>query len=116
MSILVSIEPAFVDIPIAEVTTADIVGARLNEKIPVDGEVVSGYSTVDESMLTGESFLVTKQVGDRVVGATLNKMGSFQFRVTKIGEDTALAQIVKLFQQAQNSKAPIQKLADNITG
>ncbi len=105
-----------IDIPIAEVALADIVIVRPGEKIPVDGEVVSGYSTVDESMLTGESFPVTKQVGDEVVGATLNKMGSFQFRATKIGKDTALAQIVKLVQQAQNSKAPIQKLADNITG
>jgi P-type Cu+ transporter len=95
------------DIPIAEVALSDIVIVRPGEKIPVDGEVVSGYSTVDESMLTGESFPVTKQVGDEVVGATLNKMGSFQFRATKIG---------KLVQQAQNSKAPIQKLADNITG
>jgi P-type Cu+ transporter len=104
------------DIPISEVVLADIVVVRPGEKIPVDGEVVSGYSTVDESMLTGESFPVTKQVGDEVVGATLNKMGSFQFRATKIGKDTALAQIVKLVQQAQNSKAPIQKLADSITG
>ena len=104
------------DIPIAEVALSDIVVVRPGEKIPVDGEVLSGYSTVDESMLTGESFPVTKQVGDEVVGATLNKMGSFQFRATKIGKDTALAQIVKLVQQAQNSKAPIQKLADNITG
>lgn len=105
-----------IDIPIDRVWIADIVIVRPGEKIPVDGEVVSGYSTVDESMLTGESFPVTKQVGDEVVGATLNKMGSFQFRATKIGKDTALAQIVKLVQQAQNSKAPIQKLADNITG
>jgi P-type Cu+ transporter len=103
------------DIPIEQVSIADIVIVRPGEKIPVDGEVVSGFSTVDESMLTGESFPVTKQVGDEVVGATLNKMGSFQFRATKIGKDTALAQIVKLVQQAQNSKAPIQKLADNIT-
>jgi P-type Cu+ transporter len=105
-----------IDIPIAEVALADIVVVRPGEKIPVDGEIVSGYSTVDESMLTGESFPVTKQVGDEVVGATLNKMGSFHFRATKIGKDTALAQIVKLVQHAQNSKAPIQKLADNITG
>ncbi len=104
-----------IDIPIDEVILTDIVIVRPGEKIPVDGEVVSGFSTVDESMLTGESFPVTKQVGDEVVGATLNKMGSFQFRATKIGKDTALAQIVKLVQQAQNSKAPIQKLADNIT-
>ena len=103
------------DIPIESVEIADIVVVRPGEKIPVDGEVVSGFSTVDESMLTGESFPVTKQVGDEVVGATLNKMGSLQFRATKIGKDTALAQIVKLVQQAQNSKAPIQKLADSIT-
>jgi P-type Cu+ transporter len=104
-----------IDIPIESVAISDIVIVRPGEKIPVDGEVVSGFSTVDESMLTGESFPVTKQVGDEVVGATLNKMGSFQFRATKIGKDTALAQIVKLVQQAQNSKAPIQKLADSIT-
>ncbi|PSB55950.1 heavy metal translocating P-type ATPase [Chamaesiphon polymorphus] len=103
------------DIPIGEVALADTVIVRPGEKIPVDGRVLSGYSTVDESMLTGESLPVAKQVGDEVVGATLNKMGSFQFRATKIGKDTALAQIVKLVQQAQNSKAPIQKLADNIT-
>ena len=103
------------DIPIGEVALADIVIVRPGEKIPVDGEVLSGYSTVDESMLTGESFPIAKQVGDEVVGATLNKMGSFQFRATKIGKDTVLAQIVKLVQQAQNSKAPIQKLADSIT-
>jgi P-type Cu+ transporter len=104
-----------IDIPIESVAISDIVIVRPGEKIPVDGEVVSGYSTVDESMLTGESFPVTKQVGAEVVGATLNKVGSFQFRATKVGKDTALAQIVKLVQQAQNSKAPIQKLADNIT-
>ncbi len=106
---------AEIDIPIESVSISDIVIVRPGEKIPVDGEVVSGFSTVDESMLTGESFPVTKEVGDEVVGATLNKMGSFQFRATKIGKDTALAQIVKLVQQAQNSKAPIQKLADSIT-
>ncbi len=106
---------AKIDIPIDQVVIDDIVIVRPGEKIPVDGEVVSGFSTVDKSMLTGESFPVTKQVGDVVVGATLNKIGSLQFRTTKIGKDTALAQIVKLVQQAQNSKAPIQKLADYIT-
>ncbi len=105
-----------IDILIDQVAIDDIVIVRPGEKIPVDGEVVSGFSTIDESMITGESFPVTKQVGDEVVGATLNKMGSLQFRATKIGKDTALAQIVKLVQQAQNSKAPIQKLADSITG
>jgi P-type Cu+ transporter len=103
------------DIPIAEVAIADLFIVRPGEKIPVDGEVTSGASTVDESMLTGESLPVSKQVGDLVVGATLNKMGILQFRATKVGKDTVLAQIVKLVQQAQNSKAPIQKLADNIT-
>ena len=104
-----------IDIPIADVALADIIVVRPGEKIPVDGELTSGYSTVDESMLTGESFPTSKQIGDQVVGATLNKTGSFQFRATKIGKDTVLAQIVKLVQQAQNSKAPIQKLADSIT-
>jgi P-type Cu+ transporter len=106
---------ASIDIPIAEVAIDDIVIIHPGEKIPVDGEVVSGFSTVDESMLSGESFAVAKQVGDEVVGATMNKTGSFQLRATKIGKDTVLAQIIKLVQQAQNSKAPIQKLADSIT-
>jgi len=104
------------DIPIAEVMVGDIVVVRPGEKIPVDGEVISGSSAVDESMITGESIPVTKQPGDDVIGATINKTGSFRFQAMRVGKDTALAQIVKLVQQAQGSKAPIQKMADRVTG
>ncbi|MCU0518082.1 MAG: heavy metal translocating P-type ATPase, partial [Oscillatoria sp. Prado101] len=103
------------DIPIAEVAVGDIVQVRPGEKIPVDGEVIAGTSTVDESMITGESIPASKQPGYEVIGATLNKTGSFRFRATRVGKDTALAQIVKLVQQAQGSKAPVQKLADRVT-
>jgi P-type Cu+ transporter len=105
-----------VDIPLASLVVDDIVLVRPGEKIPVDGVVISGSSAVDEAMITGESLPVSKSVGDEVVGATMNKMGSFQFRATRVGRDTTLAQIIKLVQQAQGSKAPIQKLADQITG
>lgn len=105
-----------IDIPIEEVTVHDIVFVRAGEKIPVDGEVTEGSSSIDESMLTGESMPVTKNVGDSVIGATINKHGSFKFRATKVGKDTALAQIIKLVEQAQGSKAPIQRLADKISG
>ena len=105
-----------IDVPIQSVILGDIVLVRPGEKIPVDGEIISGDSTVDEAMVTGESLPVKKQIGDQVVGATINKTGSFKFRVTKIGKDTFLAQIVKLVQQAQGSKAPIQRLADRVTG
>ncbi len=104
------------DIPIAEVQVNDVILVRPGEKIPVDGEVVTGTSTVDEAMVTGESLAVKKQPGDEVIGATINKTGSFQFRVTRVGKDTFLSQIVKLVQQAQGSKAPIQRLADQVTG
>ena len=104
------------DIPIQAVQIGDIVQVRPGEKIPVDGEVTQGHSTVDESMVTGESLPVEKSVGDEVVGATINKTGSFQFRATRVGKDTVLAQIVQLVQQAQGSKAPIQNLADKVTG
>ncbi|UBF24692.1 heavy metal translocating P-type ATPase [Kovacikia minuta CCNUW1] len=104
------------DIPIAEVVLGDVILVRPGEKVPVDGEIIDGSSTLDESMVTGESVPVKKQVGDQVIGATLNKTGSFQFRATRIGKDTFLAQIVKLVQQAQGSKAPIQRLADQVTG
>ncbi|MBE9157502.1 copper-translocating P-type ATPase [Nodosilinea sp. LEGE 06152] len=104
-----------VDIPIAEVVLGDVVLVRPGEKIPVDGEIVDGASTLDEAMVTGESVPVQKTVGDEVIGATLNKTGSFKFRATRVGKDTFLAQIVRLVQQAQGSKAPIQKLADRVT-
>ena len=101
-----------VEIPTAEVLLGDIVLIRPGDKIPVDGEVLEGESTVDESMLTGESVPKEKKPGDRVIGATINKVGTFRFRATKVGAETALAQIVKLVQIAQNSKAPAQRLAD----
>jgi Cu+-exporting ATPase len=104
------------DIAIEEVIVGDIVLVRPGEKVPVDGEVVDGHSTVDESMLTGEPLPVTKQTGDTVIGATLNKTGAFRMRATKVGSDTVLQQIVRLVQEAQGSKAPIQKLADRISG
>jgi len=103
-------------VAIAEVVVGDEVRVRPGEKIPVDGVVLDGHSSVDESMVTGESLPVTKQAGDPVVGATLNQTGSFRFRATHVGRDTLLAQIVRLVQQAQSSKAPIQRLADQITG
>ncbi|MEH1894256.1 MAG: heavy metal translocating P-type ATPase [Nostoc sp.] len=105
-----------VDVPIAEVRINDVILVRPGEKIPVDGEVIAGASTVDEAMVTGESLSVKKQPGDEVIGATINGAGAFQFRVTRVGNDTFLAQIVKLVQQAQGSKAPIQRLADRVTG
>lgn len=105
-----------VDIPVEEVQIGDIVVVRPGEKIPVDGKIIEGYSAVDESMLTGESIPVEKRVGDEVIGATINKTGSFKFEATKVGKDTALAQIIKLVEDAQGSKAPIQRLADQISG
>ena len=100
------------ELPTAEVLAGDTVVIRPGNKIPVDGEVLEGESQVDESMLTGESMPVGKKPGDTVIGATINKSGSFRYRATKVGADTALAQIVKLVQEAQNSKAPAQLLAD----
>lgn len=105
-----------VDIPVEEVLVGDVVLVRPGEKIPVDGIIKEGRSAVDESMITGESIPVTKEIGDEVIGATINKTGSFKFQATKIGKDTALAQIIKLVQDAQGSKAPIQRLADVISG
>ncbi|RUT01559.1 copper-translocating P-type ATPase [Dulcicalothrix desertica PCC 7102] len=105
-----------IDIPIEEVQIGDVILVRPGEKIPVDGEVVDGTSTIDESMVTGESVPVKKQPGDEVIGATINKTGSFKFQTTRVGKDTVLAQIVQLVQQAQGSRAPIQRLADSVTG
>ncbi len=103
------------DIPVEEVQVGDVVLVRPGEKIPVDGLVLDGYSSVDESMITGESIPVEKKAGDEVIGATINKTGSFKFRATKVGKETALAQIIRLVEQAQASKAPIQKLADQVS-
>ncbi len=104
------------DIPVEEVKVGDLVLVRPGEKIPVDGVIVEGDSAVDESMLTGESLPVEKGKGDQVVGATINKFGAFKFETTKTGEDTVLAQIIKLVEEAQGSKAPIQKIADRVSG
>lgn len=104
------------ELPVEDVQKDDILVVRPGEKIPVDGIVIEGTSSVDESMLTGESLPVEKTVGDAVIGASLNKQGSFQFRATKVGKETALAQIVQLVEDAQGSKAPIAKLADKVSG
>ncbi len=104
------------DIPIEEVLVGDKVIVRPGEKIPVDGVLVEGRSSVDESMLTGEPLPAEKQEGDEVIGGTINKTGAFKFKATKVGKDTALAQIIKMVQEAQGSKAPIQKLADTVSG
>ncbi len=103
------------DIPIEQVIHGDIVIVRPGEKIPVDGKIVKGSSAVDESMLTGESIPAEKNVGDAVTGGTVNKAGSFEFEVTRVGSETALAQIIRLIEEAQGSKAPIQNFADRIS-
>jgi Cu+-exporting ATPase len=104
------------DIPIEEVRVGDLVIVRPGEKVPVDGRVVDGLSTIDESMISGEPIPVQKQAGDEVVGATINKTGSFRFEATRVGRDTVLAQIMRLIQEAQGSKAPIQRMADWVSG
>ncbi|MFN2199319.1 MAG: heavy metal translocating P-type ATPase [Anaerolineales bacterium] len=104
-----------IEVPVEDVLVGDLVQVRPGEKIPVDGVVVSGRSTVDESMLTGESMPVEKVPGEPVIGATLNKLGSFRFEATKVGKETALAQIIRLVEDAQGSKAPIQHLTDKIS-
>lgn len=104
------------DIPMEEVLVGDIIVVRPGEKIPVDGVITDGQSTIDESMLTGESIPVDKHIGDEVIGATINNQGALKFRATKVGKDTALAQIIKLVEDAQGSKAPVQRLADQISG
>lgn len=105
-----------IEMPIEEVEVGDIIVVKPGEKIPVDGEVVEGLTSVDESMLTGESIPVEKKAGDKVYGASLNKNGSIRFKATKIGSDTALARIIKLVEEAQGSKAPIAQMADIVSG
>lgn len=104
-----------VDLPIEQVVIGDVIRVRPGEKIPVDGILLEGESSVDESMITGESIPVEKQIGETVVGATMNKTGTFTYKASKIGQDTMLAQIIKLVQEAQGSKAPIQRIADTIS-
>ena len=104
------------DVPVADVKVGDVVRIRPGEKVPVDGTVIDGSSAVDESMLTGEPLPVTKKAGDAVIGATVNTTGSLRMTATKVGADTVLQQIVRLVQEAQGSKAPIQKLADTVSG
>ena len=103
-----------VDVPVETVERGEIVVVRPGERVPVDGEIVSGTSAVDESMLTGESLPVAKQTGDRVIGGTINRTGSFRYRATTLGSDSVLARIVKLMRDAQGSRAPIQRLADRV--
>jgi Cu+-exporting ATPase len=104
------------DIPVEEVLVDDVVVVRPGEKIPVDGRVIAGASAIDESMITGESMPIEKQIGDEVIGGTLNKTGSFRFTATKVGKDTALATIIRMVKDAQGSKAPIQRLVDAVSG
>ncbi|MDP1546063.1 MAG: copper-translocating P-type ATPase, partial [Anaerolineales bacterium] len=103
------------EVPVDDVRVGDIVLVKPGEKIPVDGVVVEGRSAIDESMLTGESLPVEKKPGDPIIGATLNKLGMLKFEATKVGRETALAQIIKLVEDAQGSKAPIQKMADQVS-
>ena len=104
------------EVTIEEVEVGDIILVKPGEKMPVDGQVVGGTTSVDESMLTGESIPVEKNVGDKIIGASINKNGTIQYKATKVGKDTALAQIIKLVEDAQGSKAPIAKMADIISG
>ncbi|MEO6318369.1 MAG: HAD-IC family P-type ATPase, partial [Acidimicrobiales bacterium] len=104
-----------VEVAVEDVVAGDIVAVRPGEKIPVDGQVLSGHSSIDESMVTGEAMPVTKEAGDTVIGATINQTGAFRLRATNVGRDTVLAQIIDLVQQAQASKAPIQRLADSVS-
>ncbi len=105
-----------VDIPIAEVQVGEVVLVRPGEKIPVDGEIINGSSAVDESMITGESIPAEKAAGDPVIGATINTFGAFSFKASKVGKDTVLAQIIRVVEEAQGSKPPIQRLADRVAG
>src|SRR5262249_55519331 len=103
------------DVPVETVVPGDLIRVRPGEKVPVDGVIVEGQSTLDESMLTGEPVPVAKGPGDRVTGATLNRTGTFAFRAERVGRDTVLAQVVRLVEAAQGSKAPIQALADRVS-
>jgi len=103
-----------IEIPIEDVQVADLVLVRPGERVPVDGIIRQGYSSIDESMITGESIPLDKKVGDKITGGSINKTGSFKFEATKVGKDTALAQIIRLVEEAQGSKAPVQRLADVI--
>ncbi len=105
-----------IEIAAEEVLVGDIVLVRPGESIPVDGVILEGYSAVDQSMITGESLPVEKKAGDEVIGGTMNKTGAFKFRANRVGKDTALSQIIKLVEEAQTSKAPIQALADKVAG
>ncbi len=105
-----------VDIPIAEVQVGEVVLVRPGEKIPVDGEIINGSSAVDESVITGESIPAEKAAGDPVIGATINTFGAFSFKASKVGKDTVLAQIIRVVEEAQGSKPPIQRLADRVAG
>jgi len=105
-----------IDLPVEEVVLDDIIIVRPGEKIPVDGILVDGSSSIDESMISGESIPVEKHESDEVIGTTINKTGSFKFKATKVGKDTALAQIIQMVEQAQSSKAPIQKIVDKVSG
>lgn len=105
-----------IEIPIEEVKEGDILLVKAGEKVPVDGEIVEGHTSIDESMLTGESLPIEKSAGDPVIGATLNREGSFTMKATRVGSQTALAQIIRMVEEAQGSKAPIQGLADAISG
>ena len=105
-----------IEMPIEDVSPGDVVIVKPGEKIPVDGEIIEGTSSIDESMVTGESLPVTKATGDEVIGATINQTGAFRFRATAVGRETMLAQIIRLVEQAQGSKAPIQRVADRISG
>ena len=105
-----------IDLPLEKLQIGDIIVVRPGERVPVDGTIVEGNSALDESMITGESIPVDKTIGDPVIGATINKFGAFKFEATKIGKDTVLSQIIKLVEDAQGSKAPVQRLADKISG
>lgn len=105
-----------IEMPIEEVEVGDVIVVKPGEKMPVDGEVVQGTTSVDESMLTGESMPVEKNIGDKIIGASINKNGTIHYKATRVGKDTALAQIIKLVEDAQGSKAPIAKMADIISG